>query len=240
MVGCGAACDASSVAGDPDSVGQVTLAVCSNVTITASPRVVSQSDPIDLVATAGCAVGESPQYRFLHRPPGATKFAPIRGWGGATFTWSTVGQPDGGHQLKAQARVQGSGGAAESADNVLVAIGATCYQVTSFSVAPAGSATVGDAVTLTATAECTPGEVAEYQFLLRTVSSGATVLLRSWGAPSFQWDTSGTPPADYELVTQVRAVGNASLKETSKREFFTLVDLPPCVLDTASLSCILN
>ena len=95
-------------------------------------------------------------------------------------------------------------------------------------------------MTLTATAACTPGEVAEYQFLLRAVSSGATVLLRSWGAPSFQWDTSGTPPAGYELVAQVRAVGNASLKEASKREFFTLQDVAPCILDTASLSCVLG
>jgi hypothetical protein len=124
--------------------------------------------------------------------------------------------------------------------NALVLIGATCDQVTSFSVTPAGSATVGDAVTLTATAACAPGEVAEYRFQLRAVSTGVTVPLRSWGAASFQWDTSGTPPAGYEIIAHVRAVGNSSIREAARSAFLTLIAPDPCVLDTASLSCVLG
>jgi hypothetical protein len=188
---------------------------CVGMTLAVSP-----SDPaIDVTAalsgSATCSGGAEAEYQFAYQAPGTTAYTLIRGWGSvASVNWSTVGLPSGAYTLYGYARRKGSNGSYDSQASSSYLVGKVCHSGASFGISPSGVRPVGTISSLSASAACTLSGTPEARFMYQLPGSSSWVDIGGWSTTPVSWDTTGLPSGSYTLLAFVRAVGNASNRES--------------------------
>jgi hypothetical protein len=204
-----------------ETVAYGTLGVgCSVATTTSAPGAAEVGGTITLSSTsAGCG---TPQYQVWYQPPGGsfTVLAPYST--SSTFQWDTTGLAPGTYSLKVW--VEGVGGDPsqfQAQDTFTLDLGGACTSVTS--TIDTTTPSVGDAVTLTATATC--GAPAMFQYWM-TPPGGAPTMVQDWTpVSSYTLDTTGFATGTYQLQARVRAAGStATVEAQDAGETFTLSD----------------
>ena len=89
------------------SAAQLVGPVCTAATLEATA---AAGSAVSLSASATCAAGAAPEYRFLAKAPGDASYRELRPYGaGATFAWDTAGLAAGRWDVLVYARAAGHG-----------------------------------------------------------------------------------------------------------------------------------
>lgn len=196
-------------------VGQTACTSVSTAVAPSSPQPSGTS--VALTANAGCT---NPEYQFRYRLWGVGQWTMLRTWGAPMATWNTTGL-NGLYQVLTEVRAAGSAGVATANSILNYTLGGSCPSV-ALTFDPASPQPVGASITLTGSATCSGGAMAEYRFLHRPANVGAYVELRTWGAASYVWDTQSVPSGLQQVQVQVRPVGTASTYEALQIRNYTL------------------
>ena len=205
---CGLLLGGCGAAGEDESVESTSQAVCAAVSLSAPTTAQPIGSTILLSASeATCAVGETPQYRFLARREGTTINTVIQDWSSSrTASWDTTGLSSGRYDVTVGVRPVGSTGNG-TIKHATVYIGDVCTSA-SVSGSPASPQNTGTMVTVTAAASCSGG-TPEYQFTLLPPNSSTYVLLQDWSTTAtYNWDTTSLTPGNYRILVYTRAAGN--------------------------------
>ncbi len=178
---------------------------CSTVTLSASPGSPQLQGPtIRLSASAMCSEGASAEHQFLLRPPGSPSYAPLSTFGSGSFDWNTSGLASGPYSLLVYTRAVGNSSTWEASRTLAYRLGATCTQLQGV-FSPAVAAPPGTNVTINASATCTQGTPADYQFSFRLNGSSVWHTIAGWGSGTALWPTSGLAVGVYEVLLSARA-----------------------------------
>lgn len=221
--------------------------VCMSGTLTGTPA--SPQAPgtvVSLNATGACSGSATPEFHFLYKRQDQTAYTELAPYGPSPVSWNTTGLPSGTYNLWVQIRGAGNASSAEGNAYLNYLLSSTsCGSVTS-SASPASPQLPGTSVSINAAATCSGGQP-EYTFYYRGPSDSAYQLIRGYGtSATAAWNTLGLSPGTYSLLTQVRAVGNASAAEASSylnyKLGFTASDLVSgaahtCVLLNSGVKC---
>jgi hypothetical protein len=232
-MGCGATADDGS-----EPVDTVSEALCTGVKLTnatATPLPSGSSASLTAINTS-CALGETAEFRFLHRRQGASVYTVFREWSpDPTASFDNTGLGSGKYTLLVRARHVGSGASQESASSLMILSGNVCTAV-SLTPSPLGPKPPGTAITLTPTPTCTEG-AAEYLYQVKP--PGSTYAdLTSWISTDTIWSTGGLAPGIYSIRVYARGAGNPTTPyESSKTISYTLADsCKPASLSTLPAS----
>jgi alpha-tubulin suppressor-like RCC1 family protein len=211
---------------------------CTDATLNVSPATnATVGALITLTASpVGCATAE---YAFYALPPGGT-WTQLRGYtASSTFPWDTSGAVPGNYQFQVQVRAAGSTAAYEAykfgAYVLALASAGACSDATLI-VSPATNATVGDSITLTASAIGCTG--AEYIFYIQAPDGTYSVGQGYSTTSKFVWNTTGAVAGNYQFVVGVRAPGSTAAYEAYKYgdNVLTLVAPGGCTDATLNVS----
>lgn len=198
-----------------------------------APGPVTPGGSVSIQVTASCNVSQTAQYRIRYRLKGAKTWTVLRGWGGPSFTWNTVGFATGLYELRVETRAIGVYPGVESAQIVDYAIGDYCTGATLTSLDPTPQP-IGEIADFHATATCLNGKVPEFQYLLRHQGETAFTVAQDWGSSSdFAWDTNGEPVGVHRVQVRVRGVGSASPYEVKQALDHELITCGNSVVDGA-------
>jgi hypothetical protein len=101
--------------------------VCNRVSIGTAPGSPQPAGTnVNLTGSATCVGSTPPEYTFIYRPTGTSSWTVIRSWGGANAVWNTAGLPEGGYELRVQARAQGNASSYESYRALGYTLGPAC------------------------------------------------------------------------------------------------------------------
>lgn len=189
--------------------------VCTSPAISFAPPVSGTN--VTLTGTATCSgAGSAAEFQFLQvreGTPAGTPYTLIHAYDGtATATWDTTGLPSGSYDVVGQAREDSNNSTWESTIHARYLVGGVCSAVT-FSVNPPSPQKLGAQVSITASATCSSGTAAQYQFLYRKPTDASYTVFRDWGAENTAtWDTSALPSPGtlYALSVRVRGVNGGT------------------------------
>jgi len=204
------------------------FAVCT--AITATPAVVSPQPigtQVSITASAtGCA---NPVYEFwLLRPGGAWTLVQAYSSAG-TFKWSTAGGITGTYRFSVWARAAGSQNPYDTFSAFDFALTPTCTAL-SVVAAPATTAPVGTAVTLTASPTGCPNP--QFEIWLLPPGGGWTLARGYSSAAGFTWATAGRVPGAYRFSVWARDATSSNSYDTFSAFPYTLT--PVCTSVTTS------
>jgi hypothetical protein len=134
----------------------------------------------------------------------------------ATFSWSTAGLVPGTYRFSVWARDASSGRTYDAYNSTLTLTLTTCRSV-GVTVSPPSPATIGAAVSLTASAASCPNASPLYQFWVLAPGATAYTVAQAYSpSATFDWSTTGLPPGVYRFSVWVKdadsggAAGNAA------------------------------
>ena len=183
------------------SITVTAIAACTAVGLTA-PATALRGQAVDVIASATCPSGAAVEYSYFARADGAPTWTLEAAWVGPTWTWSTVGLPDGGYQILTWA----SDGPvyAPQAEAVADIVVYTQLPCTSLSVAITPSTLApGQPASVAATATCPGGTVPLYSYFTGPTSTGPFTLQAAWIGSTWPWPTSGLADGSYYVVVWV-------------------------------------
>ena len=204
---------------------------CSGVTMAGSPGTssVTSGSKVTLTATASCGAG-TVEYVFRgYSPAGVWKT--IRPWSTSNiFTWDTLGEELGTHQLMVWVRIQGSGVTWQAQSPLLSytlttpPVG-TCTAVGITGNPAAGAINAGTPVSFTATSACGTG-TPEYVYRGYTAAGGWKTI-RPWSTTSsFTWDTTSATAGANKVMVWVRIQGSGVAFQALSEELTYTVSAP--------------
>jgi hypothetical protein len=175
-----------------DTIGAatVTLTDCTSASVNPASSTQPTGSTVALTASStGCAL---PRYEFWAQYPSGSWYL-LRGFGGATFSWSTSGLASGTYTLHVWANSQGTGYSAIGSATVVL----TPNVCSAASLSPATpSQPAGSTFAFTAgSSGCVNPR---YAFWVQ-YPGGAWYLLQGFGSPSFNWNTGGLAPGTYTV-----------------------------------------
>ncbi|MDQ6739530.1 MAG: hypothetical protein M3021_03950, partial [Actinomycetota bacterium] len=191
---------------------------CQTATLTANPTsTVTAGTTVSLAASSSGCSG-TPQYRFwVMSPSGAwavkQDYSPT-----TSYSWNTTGlAASPSYQLAVTVRSQGSIAERETAAYIpysLTAASGIC-QTAVLTASPAGSASVGATVALSAgSTGC--GGTPQYRFWVMSPTTGWAVVQDFSPAATYSWNTAGlVASSGYELAVTVRSQGSTTERETA-------------------------
>jgi hypothetical protein len=186
--------DAVSITVDP-------LTACSSVTISA-PITATEGLPMGIEATGSCPTGSSPLYSYFVLGPGGGGWSLEAAWVGASWTWSTVGLPDGTYQVLVWVSDGPyTGPQAQASTTVRVDTQQPCTGVTAH--VSASTVAAGQPVEVSAAGTCPAGTQPLYTYFTGTSSSGPWTLQAAWIGPTWTWDTGGLANGTYYVTVWV-------------------------------------
>jgi len=209
-----------------ENLGELTQNACTGITASASPASPNPAGTqVTVTATpATCAMGETPEYRFLWFKDGTSLSGTIRDFGpGLSAVWDTTGLASGKYYIVAYARRVGYPYSFESYAYVPngYQIGNACNVMNTFTVSPTSPQNVGTQVSLTASATCSGGS-AEYRFAYQAPGSSTYTYVGPYGAATQNWNTTGLPTGNYSLIAYARAAGGTSVLESYMYNSYSL------------------
>jgi hypothetical protein len=227
LIGCVAEESESEEIGDMSQEGQ---GDCSVILTSLPADSATQGTSVELTGSATCPDG-TPEYRFFARGP-SSPWTQIRPYGtDPIFDWDTTGLEFGEWDLQVWTRRVGSGFNWEGATTISFDIlePPSCATVSFNPFTPPSPAFVGDAVDVSATADCTGGAVPEYRFWLRP-PGGAWFEHQPYStSDSFTWDTTGLAPGKWTLQVWSRYEGNPVVYEGYAQTTYRLnLDVGTC------------
>jgi hypothetical protein len=239
IFGCAAANEGAQQQEDEENVDAVVGAVCKSVKlVNLTPGILPSGSSASLSATnTVCDPGQTAEFRFLYRRDGdPAGYIEFRAWGPSPLaSFNNTLLPSGKYTLLVRARFVGSAKQYESVSSVMLSSGNVCPAVT-LAAAPPSPQLPGPDVALTSSATCTEGG-AEYEFSYRDFDAptySPYIVLRTWGGPTFSWDTGPFAVGEYTLLVRARGAGNASMMESMKTLKYTIAD--KCATVTESLA----
>jgi hypothetical protein len=202
-----------------DSTASLDLLIgptCSSVTFSASPGSPQLPGPtVQISPSALCSEGATAEHRLFVQAPGGSSYTLLGGFSSGPFSWNTSGLATGPYSLMVRSRAVGNSSGFEASRTLPFRLGATCTQVQG-TFSPAKSAPLGSVVTLDASATCTAGTPADYQFAFRPKGTGAYQTIASWGPGSAVWQTAGLAPGAYDVLLSARASDYAGSAQVTK------------------------
>jgi hypothetical protein len=195
--------------------------VCPTVTLATSPATPSlPGAQVLLTGSATCTEGAA-QYRFAIRPPGATSYSELRGWGTHSMTWDTTGLAQGSYALQVFSRGNGNASTLEGMRSVSYMLADKCASVTASTVQPSPQP-AGTPVTILGNATCTGGSTAELQYRYRLKGTSPWLMIEPWApAAAAVWDTTALAPGLYQIYVEARAPG-VNARQGSRSFYYTL------------------
>ena len=172
---------------------------CTALSLQATPEVAAPGQSITVSANSTCAQGSNPEYSYFVGPTSAGPWTLKAAWIGSNWTWQPSGSsgpeyvlvwasngPFTVPQVQASVRTTGAGST-------------TCTGLT-LAASPAGSATAGGTVTISASGTCPANSTPEFSYFTGRTSSGPWVLQAAWVGPTWTWRTSGEPAGTYYVL----------------------------------------
>ena len=179
--GVSAACTAVSALTQPTSAG-------------------SSSSALILTASGTCPQDSSPEYSYFVGPSTSGPWTLVAAWVGPSWTWNPATTPAG---TKDAIVWVSDGPFTVPQAQTIVALKAPvpvgCSAVTP-STTPSGSATVGTAVSVGASATCTSSSAAEFSYFTGAGTSGPWTLRAAWIGPNWTWNTTAMAPGTYYVL----------------------------------------
>jgi len=193
--------------------------VCSDVTLSASPK--SPELPgktISLTPHATCTAG-SAEYQYSVKAPGGS-FVPLGdGWTEGNAAWDTAGLAVGKYTLRVYARRVGNVSNYESQRSLSFTLADTC-KAPGMTFSPSSPQAAGTLVEIDARANCAGGSTPEFRFDYRLKSTMPWVTLQDWSSNDIaSWDTTGLVAGGYIVKVQTRAPGVTSAQATKSVDF---------------------
>jgi hypothetical protein len=190
---------------------------CTLVTETISPQ-----SPV-LAGTTVTATANSPcptvNYRFLLVDLSTGVGLVMQDWGGSdSWTWDTSGSPVGRFAIEVDVRADGKTGQdADASTRVEVDVvrtlpsGAGSGKCTAVSVKASPSSPVAAGTIVTATAQASGCQSADYRFQLVDLSTGVGLVMQDWGtSSSWTWDTTNVQAGKYAIRADARGASVAT------------------------------
>lgn len=205
-----------------EDVDELSAPLCSAASITMSPTSPRPAGTMVTVTANGttCASGETAQYRFSFLNS-AGQGVVFRDFAASnTAVWNTTGLAGGTYSTLVTVRTA-PGSAFSTTYSAAYSIGNTCGTITSFTASPTSPRPSGTAVTLTATATCTPSGTAEFRYAYLGPTGAVVFINANFTAAPVVWDTTGLTGAK-TLLAYSRAVGNNSVREALAYSTYTL------------------
>jgi spore germination protein YaaH len=217
---------------------------CSAMSASAAPpSTAGAGTPVSITGSAtGCS---NPLYEFWILPPGGPWVLAQAYSSSPTLNWTTTGKPAGSYRFSVWARDAHSQGTSGTSPNMYDAFSAFQYTLTispctamSASASPASTASVGAAVSITASASGCPNPLYEFWLL---PPGGPWVLAQAYSSsPTFNWTTSGKATGSYRFSVWARDANSPGTSGTSPNTYdafsafqYTLT-ITPCSAMSAS------
>lgn len=174
---------------------------CSAVSVDA-PTVATEGLAVAISATSTCPAGATPLYSYFVMGPGGGGWTLEAAWIGNSWSWSTVGLPDGVYQVL----VWVSDGPyttpqAQGSATVSVFTQRPCTSVTA-QVSPA-TAAASQPATVSAVGTCPVDTQPLYSYFTGTSPTGPWSLRAAWVGPDWTWNTSGLSNGTYYVTVWV-------------------------------------
>jgi IPT/TIG domain len=174
---------------------------CSAVTVDA-PSIATEGLAAVISATSTCPTAATPLYSYFVMGPGGAGWTLGAAWIGNSWSWSTVGLPDGAYQVL----VWVSDGPytipqAQGSATISVFTQKPCTSVTA-QVSPA-SAAAGQPESVSAVGTCPVDTQPLYSYFTGTSPIGPWSLQAAWIGPEWTWNTSGLPNGTYYVTVWV-------------------------------------
>jgi hypothetical protein len=194
---------------------------CTGLSLSAAPPSTTAVGTTAMFTAGGTCPDPNPVYQFFTLAPGASSWTVAQPYSSSnSFSWNTGGKAPGNYQVAAWVRDANSTGAFSNVFGSWDASSSRAYTVTTCTAlglsAPAWSAGVGAAVSLTATAGGCPDPNPVYQFF--TLGPGAsswTVAQPYSSSNSFSWSTAGRVPGSYQVAVWVRDASSGGVYSNS-------------------------
>jgi hypothetical protein len=198
----------------PEATSKAASSLCIAPTLTASaasPQPVGAI--VGLTATAACAAGQTPEYRFLVRAGGGP-YQELRGWATSpSALFDTAGFAAGQYALAVHVRASGAN-KPESTRTLHYLLGETCGQP-AVSTTPASPSSLGAPVTIAALASCTGAASPQFRYSYRVAGTGAWTVFQDFTQGSASWSTDGLGANSYALRVETRADDYAGPSQAS-------------------------
>jgi hypothetical protein len=174
---------------------------CSAVSIDA-PNTATEGLPVAISATSACPTGASPLYSYFVMGPGSGGWTLKAAWVGGSWTWSTVGLPDGTYQVL----VWVSDGPytipqAQASATISVFTQRPCTSVTAEVSPPTAAA--GQPATVSAVGTCPVDTQPLYSYFTGASPTGPWSVQAAWIGPDWTWNTSGLSNGTYYVTVWV-------------------------------------
>lgn len=195
------------------------VTLCTNASLAVSPSP-PQSAGTQVTLTGSASSCPTPQFLYYYRLFGGN-WTTIGTWTTGTVVWNTTGLANGTYQVAVNARQSGSTGGGDTSDVKNFGIGGVCSSVTLSSSPPSPQAP-GVQVNLTSAATCSGGATPEYLFQYRISSNSNFTVLRTWGASTVSWDTTGLAAGAYYVQVLTRASGSTVPYDSAFTGSYTL------------------
>ena len=208
-----------------------TLSACSAVTLATNPASPQTPGPsVVLTATATC-LGTA-QYRFsINKPDGSSGL--VQDYGPAnTHTWSTAGLPIGWYGLRVEARNAGATSVYEAVATAQYAVAEPACTTPAVSVDPPTPQGTGTMVSFTATTTTCPHPLFEF-WLAPPGTTSPWILEQGYtSSPTWRWNSSGAPPADYKVEVWVRDTMSGIISGSDRGIYDAFVDVTDTLTST--------
>jgi hypothetical protein len=208
-----------------------TLSACSAVTLAtnpASPQLPGAS--VVLTGTATCP--GTAQYRFSITPPGGA-LGVVQDYGAAnTHTWNTAGLPVGWYGLRVDARNAGGLTSSEVVATMQFAVAEPACTTPTVSIDPPTPQGTGTMVSFTATTTTCPHPLFEF-WLAPPGPTSPWIRGQDYSpSPTWRWNTTGAPPADYRVEVWVRDTMSGVISGSDRGTYDAFVDITDTVTAT--------
>jgi len=199
---------------------------CTGVTAQASPASLAPDQPVTVSATGTCPSGTSPLYSYFTGPSASGPWTLQAAWIGPSWTWSTTGLADGTYFVL----VWVSGAEyirpqAEALASISVTAVSPCTALSA--TALPSTVTVGQAVTVTASATCPSGTSPLYTYFTSASPGGPWTLQSAWSGGSWSWPTAGMAAGTYYVLVWT-SDGPYTVPQLQVSQSMTVDTAPPC------------
>jgi len=227
--------DARSAAAPASSMASVqvgyTRSACTAVTLATNPAS-PQLPGASVVLTGSATCPATAQYRFsIHKPDGTVSavqdYSPAN-----TYTWNTAGLPLGWYGLEVDARNVGATSTYEATATRQFAVAepaCTTPTVASDLPSPQGTGTI---VSFTATTTTCPHPLFEF-WLAPPGPTSPWILGQGYSSsPTWRWNTTGAPSADYKVEVWVRDTISGIISGSDRGTYDGFIDVTDTVSST--------
>jgi spore germination protein YaaH len=217
--------------GAPELWAAMSAHFSSCTSVTASESAASpQPAGTQVLVTAAAAGCSQPRLEFWLLPPGGT-WTLVQAYSTSTaFNWNTTGKAAGTYRFSVWARNSGSASSYDSFAAFDYTITPTCPLTTTTSTPPS-TATIGNAVTISASASGCPNP--RYEYWLKSPGGGWVLVQGYSTSAAYHWTTTGKAAGTYRFSVWTRDVTSPNTYDGFSAFDYALT-LDPCAAIAAS------